>query len=85
MKKIWHLTFKTNPFINFKNFLYVPGKKSVSKQLNESKQPDLVINIESRVVELNDKISDLKTWNISQLNQVKTMDCTVVPRRVDIR
>ncbi len=45
------------------------GKKSTSK-LNPEKQPDIVNNIESRVVQLNEKLSDLKTWNISQLNQV---------------
>jgi hypothetical protein len=28
-------------------------------------------NVDSRVVQLNERISDLKTWNIAQLNQVK--------------
>ena len=46
------------------------GKKA-SIVVNEKHQPaDLVNNIETRVVQLNEKISDLKTWNISQLNQV---------------
>ena len=59
--------------MNEKRFLKA-GKKSgpakAAQTAKEEKASELVSNIETRVVQLNERISDLKTWNIAQLNQV---------------
>ena len=42
-----------------------------SKPIKEEKPSEMIINIETRIVQINEKISDLKSWNVAQLNQVK--------------
>jgi len=46
------------------------GSSKLSKVINP-KQTDLVEQIETTITRLNDKISELKLWNVGQLNQLE--------------